>query len=129
MRKKTLRTRPDVTLALLTLVLVGCSGEGGSAIYTGTLHPTGGTCDPPAQATLQVQNDAVMFTPNVGTLTLRGTLSADGAIRASLSVIGAEKKAYALKFENTRPTVPNAKTIEGRYITPRCTYSITLDKL
>ena len=126
--EKTLRSKLAAAARLLALSAASCTNGGNSALYMGTLHPTGGTCDPPAQASLQVRNNAVDFTPNLGTLTLHGQMGPDGEIRASLTVIGAEKKPYTLKFD-TPASGANPNTIEGRYITPRCTYSITLNKL
>ena len=126
--KKPLRSRAVAATTILVLSVVGCAAGGYQKLYTGMLQPIGGTCDPAAQASLQIQNNAVMFTPNVGTLTLRGTVNPNGNIRAGLTVLGAEKKPYQLTFENIGATGENDETIEGRYSTPRCVYRITLHK-
>ena len=126
--EKPLRSRLAASATILALSSVGCAGNGDQELYTGMLQPIGGTCDPPAQASLQVQNNAVMFTPNLGTLILRGTVDPHGDIRAALTVLGAERKPYQLTFENVGATGANDQTIEGRYSTPRCAYRITLHK-
>lgn len=114
-------------LALLAaLPIAACAASNGPTLYTGKLVPAGGTCDPPSTATLQLHGDAAMFVPNAGTLILHGTMDTNGRVTASLALPGADRKSYSLAFE-ARRSGPDARAdIQGRYRTPRCTYTITL---
>jgi len=113
-----------VSLISLSCALTACDGNS-QAFYTGTLQPQGGTCDPPALATLQVRNNAILFVPRNGTVILHGSVSAAGALHAEATLPGMDHKPYRLTFN-----APSAQThtIEGQYLTPRCAYVITLKK-
>lgn len=108
----------------LSCILAGCSSSG-QAFYIGTLKPQAGTCDPPGSATLEIRNDAILFVPTDGTVILHGSVSTGGALHAEATLPGMDHKPYQLVF-----SAPSAQigTVEGQYVTPRCTYVITLRK-
>jgi hypothetical protein len=95
------------------------------ARLVGELEPAGGTaCDQPMPATLvlRFKDHAAAFTPNDGTLILRGAVNEDGEVRAALNTAPPTKPPYLLTLEGRL----NGDAFNGLYRTPLCTYKADL---
>ncbi len=106
----------------LGLSIAACTSL--ETVFSGSLQPVSGTCDPSQTAVLTLRHHAVAFAPNTGTLVLRGTTENSGHISAELNLPGIDHKPYSLTFDATR----QGDTIKGTYSTPRCRYAVALTK-
>ena len=106
--------------ALLPLIACSCSAE--TMNYAGTLRPLAGTCDPTMQAVLTRRGTTIVFAPAAGTLILRGQLSGEKNLAASLTLADPNKQPYRLAFEG----ILEGTHISGTYNTPRCRYRADL---
>jgi hypothetical protein len=106
-----------------TLLLTAC-GANQPISFAGQIVPQAGVCDAAAPAVLTRRGHYVQFAPQEGTLVLSGQIAPDGAVRASLDTPGADRKPYHLFFEGTL----TGKSLAGRYVTPRCRYTVTLQR-
>lgn len=104
----------------LALLLSACAS--GDTLFSGTVRPAAGTCDPPSQATLTIRNGAVLFSPTSGVLTLDGTRAADGAIEATTTRPGPAHTPVTFRLTARQA----ANRIEGTFTTPRCRYRVEL---
>jgi hypothetical protein len=107
-------------LALLPLVACSCTAE--TMNYAGTLRPIAGTCDPTMQAALTRRDKTIIFAPAAGTLILRGQLSDQNTLAASLTLTDPNKQPYYLSFQGHL----DGRHILGTYATPRCRYTADL---
>ena len=105
----------------LALPLYACAADQ-PVTFSGQIVPQAGACDVAASAILIIRGTYVQFTPQEGILTLSGRATPDGAIRANLDTQGADRKPYHLRLEAALA----GQTIAGRYITPRCLYTVSL---
>ena len=91
--------------------------------YVGDVTPQG-ACGDKSHGTLTTQGGKFAFTPNDGVLLLRGGVAADGTAVGELATQGADRKAFVMAL--------NAKVsdehVDGTYITPRCTFTVTLQR-
>ncbi len=104
----------------VALSLAAC--ESPETLFNGTLQPLSGTCDPSATAVLTLRHHAVAFTPNTGTLVLRGTAEKGGHLSAELTLPGIDHKPYPLSLDATL----QGDIVKGTYSTPRCRYAVSL---
>jgi hypothetical protein len=106
---------------LLLLPLLSACAAPRTDIFAGPLTPQSGTCDPPAQATLTLRDNTLVFAPNSGTLILNGAI-AGAIVQAAATLPGADRKPYPVSFQATR----QGNLISGTYTTPRCRYHVAL---
>ena len=108
-------------LVLAFITTTGCSVEGRSIQrYAGKLHSTGSAC-PPTDATLVVQNNQVVFAPENSTWLLTGRAE-NGSIEATATRPSFDHKTYSTSL---RVTV-DAAAVSGTYMSPYCTYEVSL---
>ena len=109
-----------LTLALLTiLALTACiTPAAARQRYTGQLAG----CAAPMPATLVRQRDRFAFTPDNGALMLRGRITPDGHLAATLNTQPPGKPPYVLAVEGTI----DGAAARLRYTTPRCAATGTL---
>lgn len=111
-------------LALL-LLLAACASPTASTDgeWFGEMTPdhAGPSC-PPGRASLVSKHASVLFTPNEGTQTLAGAVTAEGTVAASRNTTGADKKPYIA----TLAARVEDGSITGTYETPRCQYAVRL---
>ena len=128
-----MRTRPAVALvrhsatvllgsALLALSACIPTPTGANGRWIGPLMPIAGTCDAASQAVLLVSPKQATFSPNTGTLLLRGHADPVGHITADLRTVGMNHQPYVLYFNG----VLEGDRIVGTYLTPRCRASVAL---
>ena len=111
--------------ALVPLLLLAACGAPvpGDGRWFGDMKP-----DPAApgceagRASLTGTRGTILFTPNEGTLTLRGAAAPDGAIAAAYTTTGADKKPFVMRLSARL----DGDRIAGTYTTPRCSYAVTL---
>ena len=109
--------------ALLVLMpMIACSCTAETMNYAGPLRPVAGTCDPTMQAVLTRRDTTIIFAPASGTLFLRGRLSDEKNLAASLLLTDPNKQPYHLTFQG----VLDGNHVSGTYTTPRCRYAATL---
>jgi len=116
----------DATRAIICLLLLPLAhcAAGLPARFTGPLTPRAGVCDAAGRAVLTLHDDFVAFAPQEGTLILSGKLQADGTISAHWSP--ANGPAHAAMGWTLTARVSPPSTINGTYVTPRCTYTVYL---
>ena len=68
--------------------------------------------------------NAELLTPNERTQTLAGTIAAGGTIAAERTMVGVDKKPYAMTLS---ARVADG-AISGTYATPRCRYAVKLGR-
>lgn len=95
------------------------------ARYVGALTPDNPSplCRP-ATATLRLRDGIALFTPEETTWSLSGTATADGALVAERTAIGANRQPYPTRLVGKWTTT----TATGAYATPRCTYTVALTR-
>lgn len=111
-------------LVLSGLALSGCIPvpTGANGRWVGRLTPLAGTCEQASDAVLVVSPRSATFSPNNGTLLLRGHADASGHVTADLRTLGMNHQPYVLSFEGTA----RDGQITGTYLTPRCRASVIL---
>ncbi len=110
--------RPMLPLLLLSACATPATP---SMRFIGTLTPAAPSAACRAsQATLVLRDGAVVFNPDEGTWTLKGTATADGAITAERTVRGADRQPYTTRL-NAKWT---REAATGEYVTPRCTFAL-----
>ena len=107
--------------AITALLLSACAAGNARCLYAGLLEPMAGTCDPPAQAELEIHHNSILFAPNSGTLILTGLLNG-GTASAAKTVVGADRKSYILMFAGNL----HGPEINGIYQSARCRYRVLL---
>ncbi|HEX3350087.1 MAG TPA: hypothetical protein VHS58_18510 [Acetobacteraceae bacterium] len=115
--------RPAPRLAVaLALALDAC----GTAItqerrYSGDLLPES-PCGAPLHGTMTTYAGKFALAPSDGALLIRGDVGADGKASGELATTGVDHKPFVMRFAGT---VSPGK-VEGRYVTPRCSYAVSL---
>jgi hypothetical protein len=109
--------------AAATLLLQACADQ--PITFAGTLTPQAGTCDAASRAVLVKRGQYIQFAPRQGVLVLTGRITQDGRASAGLDTVGADRKPYHLSFGATLA----GQTMEGEFITPRCRYTATLQRV
>jgi hypothetical protein len=89
--------------------------------YVGTATPEA-ACGAASPATLTTAKGRFTLAPDDGTLLLSGDVGADGALLATLTTPGADRKPFVMRFNGRM----NAQTVQGRYVTPRCAFAVSL---
>lgn len=107
---------------LLALMLAACAATP-PALYTGELTPIYGVCEPPSHATLRVRDSQLVFTPNEGTLVLRGQVTQGAPLVATWSP---DRPSQGQHWRFSAPPAPPGAPLRGTYTTPRCTYAVVL---
>jgi hypothetical protein len=110
-----------IRIISLALLVYGCSANQ-PITFSGQIVPQTGACDAAAPAVLIKRGHYVQFTPHEGVLILNGQAAPDGTIHASLDTQGPDRKPYPLLLDATLA----GQTIAGKYVTPRCRYTVTL---
>ncbi len=118
MHSQKARLRIALWLAVLPTACAGTRTEG----YFGNVTPQSGVCDPPNAASLTIRRDQVRFAPTQGVLVLSGSIAADGAITATLTIPDVNRKPTQYRLAAHLA----GDDITGSYITPRCTSTISL---
>ncbi len=105
--------------------LSGCGGVGLSreTRYNGPVAPDG-ACGTASQGTLSVRGNEFVFLPSDGVILIRGTVGADGAVAGTFTTTGADHKPYVMSFSGNI----GGDHVTGRYVTPRCAFSVSLDR-
>ena len=111
-------------MAIAALSVSACSTTGSHRLYTGLLQPISGTCDPPAQAQLVVRGDVLVFTPNSGTLALRGVQKGN-TVAATRTLVGEDRKPYVLEFSG----ILHGSDVIGTLQTARCRYRVSMHEV
>lgn len=109
----------------LVLLLAGCANPAPSTDgeWFGDMTPEQASPNClPGRASLLSKRATVLFNPNEGTQTLSGTMMPDGAVAATQSTVGADKKRYVA----TLAARVEDGSINGTYATPRCHYTVRL---
>ncbi len=111
------------------VLLSSCGTPGAEQLrYTGAVSPQaapgGATCGEASSGTLTTSKGHFTFTPTDGVLTLGGEVGGDGSLDATLALPGADKKPYPLRFIGR---MTDAGVI-GQYITPRCSFTVNLQR-
>jgi hypothetical protein len=120
--------RPAALAALMSIAVLGVSGCGGVGLtretrYTGPVSPDG-ACGTASQGTLSTRGNEFVFLPSDGVIMMRGTVGADGAVGGTFTSTGADHKPYVMTFAGK----VGEDHVTGRYITPRCTFTVSLDR-
>ena len=112
--------------ALLALTLVACTQTNiVTRRWIGPVTPeTGSSACRPSRGIAQITGTDILFAPDEGTWVLRGTIRDNGQVSAERTRLGADKAPFQTTFEGTR----TADAITGRYVTPRCTYTVALKR-
>ena len=116
--------RPTRRILFLLTPLAACtptSGVSGRWIGPLTATPPSPAC-PNTRGVAQINANALIFAPDEGTWTLTGTVAPTGAVAATRTRLGADKKPYTTTLAGT--LAPEALT--GTYTTPICTYAVQL---
>ena len=117
--------RVNVNRATLFVIgLAGCAPVA-TQTYVGSLATEHGVCGPPnAPASLNLRGNSVQFAPNTGVVVLEGSIDAAGHVLTETQALGADHKPFAQVFEGQR----DGDHITGRYATPRCRATVTLER-
>ncbi len=92
--------------------------------YTGPLTPDG-PCGAATHGTLTTEGTKFAFTPSDGVILLRGDVAADGSAHADITTTGADKKPFVMTLTATI----SADKVDGHYVTPRCTFTVSLARI
>ncbi len=109
--------------AVFIPVLAACSADQ-PATFAGQMLPQAGDCDPASRAVLIKRGAYIQFTPEQGVLILNGQIGPAGDLTATLDTPGADRKPYHLRLTGTL----SGHTITANYVTPRCRYTLKLDR-
>lgn len=105
-------------------VLAGCSAPAAREVrYVGDVTPES-ACGVATHGTLTTAKGRFTFAPSDGVLLLTGDVREGGALAATLTTTGADRKPYVMRFEGTLAV----DQVRGRYMTPRCAFTVTLDR-
>ena len=114
---------PAACAALLALSSCAPSHVAGRWIGPVTPAKPSETCKP-TRGMAQIERDQVIFAPDEGTWILHGTVDAGGDITAERLTTGANRQPYETRLVAKR--TPDLVT--GTYTTPRCTFSVSLNR-
>lgn len=111
---------------MVVVLLAACTAPvTPDARYVGVATPaTPGEFCKPGRAVLRLRDGRAVFTPDEGTWTLEGTATAGGAMQAERVGRGANKQPYVTKLTGTW----SEQAASGTYVTPRCSYSVQLER-
>jgi hypothetical protein len=112
----------------LACLLMGALGACGAPTareirYIGDVTPEM-ACGVATHGTLTTGKGRFTFAPSDGVLLFSGDVGDGGALAATLTTTGADRKPYAMRFEG----VLTADHVRGRYVTPRCAFAVRLDR-
>ncbi len=111
--------------ALLTLSACASSPPTPTGRYLGVVTPTNpGPICTPSKAVAQIRDGIVIFAPDEGTWILDGVANADGTLTADHARQAPSHQLYATTLEARWTT----ETVSGTYKTPRCTYTVALNR-
>ncbi len=109
-------------------MLASCGGAPAQqqARYTGAVTPDG-PCGAASSGTLTTliaggARGHFTFAPADGVLQLSGTVGEDGTLAAELTTPGADRKGFTMRFSGHL----DPEHVTGRYVTPRCGFSVSL---
>lgn len=113
--------RPLILLATLAACTAPAGDVSGRWIGPLTATPANPAC-PNTRGIAQVKANALIFAPDEGTWILEGAVTPNGAVTASHTRQGANKRSYITHLAATL----TPESLVGTYTTPSCTYAVRL---